>query len=355
MLNSAEFHFIQSHKNTVMFFSPGVNIIQGTSHSGKSAMMRGFGLTILNKPRGDGLKSHFADKKENLKVALSFLEGSYVIRQRIGNINQYKIPTDPKPLEAIGATVPEEVEDILQMNEVNFQSQLDPYFLLRESSGKVAKKLNEAVGLQIIDESITKANGLMSQYNIELNRQKKNLKEHQEEIAMYGYIDEAEILILKIDQLHAKYKKLEERRIKLGSLYKHILEMKLVVKDLSEWLQIEVPFLQLEKLHKNYNKLKERSNSIKMKQWRINQSREKVNELTEWLEVEKTYIEMERLIDKYAVIKTRYIDLKRVDNDIKRNMEVRDLAVKALSRDSIKQKELLATLDICPFCNRAMK
>ena len=75
MIKSLELFNFQSHAHTLIEFSDGVNIISGTSDSGKSAILRALRWVIRNEPSGLGVVSWWVFKgkrqKEDCKVILT--------------------------------------------------------------------------------------------------------------------------------------------------------------------------------------------------------------------------------------------------------------------------------------------
>ena len=61
MIRKLNIQNIQSHKNTELEFSPGINAIVGSSNNGKSAILRALYWVRYNRPLGiDNLLSHWA-------------------------------------------------------------------------------------------------------------------------------------------------------------------------------------------------------------------------------------------------------------------------------------------------------
>ena len=52
----------QSHKHSVLVFSPRVNAITGTSDVGKTAIIRALKFILQNKPAGDDFISDWANE-----------------------------------------------------------------------------------------------------------------------------------------------------------------------------------------------------------------------------------------------------------------------------------------------------
>ena len=57
---------------------------------------------------------------------------------------------------AFGSSVPQPIQDTLQLSPVNFQAQMDGPFWFCESAGDVSRKLNAIIDLSVIDTSLNK-------------------------------------------------------------------------------------------------------------------------------------------------------------------------------------------------------
>lgn len=272
MLRYAEIHYFQSHKFTPLKFDPGVNIFMGASHSGKSSIVRAIKWAVRNKPRGDAFRSHFAGKEET-KVILDF-DDNYVIRGKGKNSNYYTINEDT--FEAMRADVPPEIQEIFGMTELNIQSQHDPYFMIQDSPGTVAKKLNEILGLEIIDEKIGKANKIINQTEIDLKKAQEDEKETATELDKYKDLDKFEILIDEVEALILGYETLSAKENDLADLSAEIKGIREDIAGLEDWLTIKNKFEELELLAKEVGKLQTKYYSLKSIQNAIRKHRDTV-------------------------------------------------------------------------------
>ena len=73
-IKTLEIKNFQSHAHTIINFDEGINIVQGTSNAGKSAINRAIVWALGNKPRGD-----FFIKKGTscASVKITFYDNSY--------------------------------------------------------------------------------------------------------------------------------------------------------------------------------------------------------------------------------------------------------------------------------------
>jgi DNA repair protein SbcC/Rad50 len=166
----------QTHKKTAVEFKPGVNAITGISDSGKTSLLRALYWILQNRPAAGIVLSHWAKSKdgkqtEPITAEILLDNGITVKRNKDIDENSYTIiDTEDKELkfEAIGKDVPEDVQLLLNMGEVNIQKQLDAPFLLSESAGEIARFFNEIIHLEDIDKALSAADSIKRQNTAEL-------------------------------------------------------------------------------------------------------------------------------------------------------------------------------------------
>lgn len=220
MINNLELQNFQSHKKTNISFSSGINSIVGISDSGKTALLRGLNWAINNRPLGLSYISHWNRDKDGEPIKSTFVRVTNdkgIIERRKGKVkiddeskkfNGY-IVNEKERLEAVGTSVPDIINKMFNLDEVNFQGQFDPSFLLSNSAGEVARFFNSTIRLDLIDRILSKADSK----RLETNKEKKRLEAEQDsinkEIVKFDWLDDAEILIDKIIKLDSKIDKNE--------------------------------------------------------------------------------------------------------------------------------------------------
>lgn len=182
----------QSHKESELEFTDGVNVIIGPSDAGKSAIFRAIYWVITNRPLGDSFRSYWGG---DTRVDLHF-DDVIISRLKGDSDNQYIITNEsPLVLKAFGTDTPEEVVKLLSLDDINIQSQIDPPFLLANTPGEVAQLLNKAASIDDIDKAMS---NLKSYYN-ETKRSKTYLEKQiidiQEELQQYDNLPELEKLV----------------------------------------------------------------------------------------------------------------------------------------------------------------
>ena len=121
MINKLSIANYQSHKHSILNFHSGVNVIVGTSDSGKSGVVRALRFATSNTPRGDAFRSHWGGETA---VEIECSDCS-VLRTKTNSENVYLL-NDKTDFRAFGTEVPEEISKALNIDEaVNLQKQID--------------------------------------------------------------------------------------------------------------------------------------------------------------------------------------------------------------------------------------
>lgn len=218
MIKSLEIKNIQSHKNSRLEFSPGINALVGTSNNGKSAILRALLWSITNRPLGtEILLSNWAyDSKGKQSEEMSVTvekENSVLVRRKSKNENEYVL--DGEKMEAIKTDVPESVRKFFALTETNIQKQQDAPFLLSLSSGKIAEYFNKIVRLDIIDRVLTNAETSRRKMKAQLENSEKEEKKLEVELEKYDWLESVEKLIEKYKVVNEKFEEVYNRREKL--------------------------------------------------------------------------------------------------------------------------------------------
>lgn len=221
MIKRVELTNFQSHPNTVLPFHPGVNVIVGASDSGKTAILRAMRWAIWNRPTGDSFRSSWGGAT-TVKITTEELDD--VARARTDKENSYWLQADE--LKAFGADVPEEIQKALNINEINFQQQLDRPFLLDDNPGAVAAHFNRIAHLDRIDNSTALVKKWTTALNQQIRDGQRQMIQLTETLEKYGNLDRIE---KEIEEAEALLRRLEDARRKRAELY--ILEQ--------EWRRIE--------------------------------------------------------------------------------------------------------------------
>lgn len=200
MLEKITIKNFQSHKSTEVDLSRNVNVIQGNSDCGKSAVMRALAWLVFN-PAGDYFVSDWARKGKSISSPCEVtlvVDGHVVTRRRDKDFNGYVL--DGKEFEATRNSVPPQVEKVLGIGEVNVQRQLDPPFLLAMSSGEVSRYINSLVNLTRIDEWTAKSKSRGNLLSQNAESAAARLEAAQKKVDSYSFLPELEEISKKLTE-----------------------------------------------------------------------------------------------------------------------------------------------------------
>lgn len=208
MIQKLHIKNFQSHKDSELIFSEGINIITGQSNNGKTAILRALGWVITNRPQGIAFKSSFSDKKDTCSVALT-IDGQGIIREKNNSINSYKVGSSL--FTTIGNDVPSEVISAINVSDINIQGQFEKHFLITESPGEIGRTINKIVKLEDIDTLISSLSSKISSTNKEIELKKQDVDKLNISLEKFKDYDSIETLVNQIVENDIKVKDLEHK------------------------------------------------------------------------------------------------------------------------------------------------
>ncbi len=341
----------QSHQCSNLSFVEGLNVIRGTSTHGKSSIIRMIGWVIDNRPLGDDFVSWFAKKKETTSAELIFDDCSITKERRSGK----NIYSDGKDVyEASRADVPEPVREAINMSDINIQTQHQPYFLINDTSGEVARKMNEFVGLDIIDTASKKAASLIRNTTEKISELEERKNSLDKELQEFAYIDDIATFIIELRLRVEYYEKAWQNQSSVGRLIESIKEIDTETRQLKKTIELEKPVKAI------LNKIYDRGISYKRfteLQSLINSLREVEEDLKdegEWLKIRIPYSMMIKKEENLMELEKKKIRLGNMVEELKninsRMAEEKD-NLKSLAED---YKDLFRKNKVCPFCGTVL-
>jgi exonuclease SbcC len=262
MIRSLEIFNFQSHKGTRLEFSKGVNVIIGSSDSGKTSIIRALRWLIWNRPTGDEFRSSWGGDTE----VIAQFDKFEIIRKK-GKENFYSFLSSGKGhvFKAIGTDVPEEIIKALNINEINLQYQLDAPFLLSNTPGEVAQHFNRVAKLDKIDSGIQNIQREIRELEQGIKFKTTQVSQQEEELKKFDHLEkfevEVEVLEMTEKRLISKRNALKELELLCGELqntndeideYTNILSLEKQVNSIDNNITLsgekEVKLLKLESL-----------------------------------------------------------------------------------------------------------
>ena len=224
MIQELKIRNFQSHKRTDLKFAPGVNVILGSTDSGKTAIIRALRWAIYNKPGGDDFRSTWGG---DTSVSVVTDKGT-VTRKKGNSENAYKLKVgeNTQVFTAFGSTVPEPISSLLNMEDVNLQQQLDAPFLLSETPGQVAIYFNRIAGIDVIDTAQKAVQKEITFTKTKLGIKEKEIQEKEKELQRYEKLDVLEVRVEQLEQLEKTRNQTAKLKAGLSAIISRYVKVK---------------------------------------------------------------------------------------------------------------------------------
>jgi exonuclease SbcC len=187
----------RAHRKLVLTFGPGVTSIIGSNAAGKSTIIRAIRYVAMNKPDGESVISW--DAKQT-KVSLTISKDK-IIRTRSKSVNTYRL-NKQKPYKAFGrGNVPPAIKKVLNLSDINFQTQHEAPFWFCKTAGQVSRELNTIVNLDSIDKTLSSILASIAKSKATVGVVKERLLEAKERKQGLVYIKEKNVQLLALESL----------------------------------------------------------------------------------------------------------------------------------------------------------
>ena len=348
MIRNLEINFFQSHRNSILEFHEGVNLINGDSDSGKSALFKAFTWLTDNRPLGDDFKSWFSESKDTINVGMEFIEGTYVLKERKGTKNTYDL--NGTLFEALKSDVPEELKKLTNLADYNIQQQHQSYFLLQDTPGEVARKFNEWVGLDIIDKAFSKINSIVAIAKGKITDYDNEITSLAEKIEKLSYLDEIQALLEELDTLHSKKEIIENRTLLVNRTVQSIEALQGEIDTLIFDEDLEKETKAILALTVDYKKKRNDLLFLDKLISSIEKTKREIQEESDWLLVEESYKEVNALLIAFASSNKKIKALSATIINIDSTNKLIDAEELNYENLLTKKKDLLSQVTICPTC-----
>lgn len=349
MLSSLRLRFFQCYRDVELLLSPFVNVVVGTSDSGKSSLLRALELVTFNRPSGKAFRSWFATKDEDTSVLVRTSEGRAVERVRGHTANHYQCDGGD-PLKALQLRVPDEVSAALGIGPLNVQRQHDRYYMLQDTAGEVARKFNEIAGLEEIDEAITRLNRLENQTKVQLTETRKQIAETEEQLEQFEDLPAVESLVAEMEQEITGLNGAIADMLFLEDAVKTVKDRQVRIADLDHWLEVEPRYEELKAEVVELARAVDDSYELQSGISRVRSFQVQAAECDKILRADST---AQKLITEIIDLRAAEQEHKELRNAILAAMsavatrEGEDARLKALTQQF---EDLVRGMGRCPFC-----
>lgn len=360
MINKLQIKNYQSHKDSAIELVPGLNVFLGDSRQGKTAIKRSLEWARFDRPIGFANVSFWdRDKKNHPKteqsVSIELSDGTIVKRIRIKQRNGYDVTKDGETMsyDALNKKVPEDILNILNLEEINFQGQLEEPFMISKGSAEIGRVINQAVDLEKIDETLSFVEDLRKKTNTELKNNSTEIEKREETICSLSWIDKAEKLLSFIDACDVE---IYAKTVAKDKLADHILEIEDAISKINQFpkniSEIDKKFEEIDLLNVELQSLGDDEEQLRKTVEEIDRIQAERSALPD----EKIILKSETLMDdieRHNSILSQYTDNYSFISDLVRKIEKAD---KDIKDDNAQMNILISQLPkLCPTCGKPLE
>jgi exonuclease SbcC len=351
MISKLHLKNVKTHKDTLLEFSSGVNVITGDTGQGKTNILLAGSWIKDNRPLGTGCIRRGQEAAIATMEVVTGKDTWGVTRKRSKSENTYGVEKNGtlvgEPFTAFGQSPPKVVLDILNLSDINIQKQRDSHFLVYSPPGQIATFIRSITKLDEIDRVTKLLSGKIRTKRTEISYCQGELESANKKLAILNEVD-LELLERLIDKAKDRISKNEEiiRRIEqvesIVNTLKVLEKNRIVLPD-----NLDQIFEDVEKYTKASISISERILMLKVPIAKINKLKMDRVVLPEDLTIlatveseiekhDKTCVKMDMLLELADEIRSVGLKIDGMDRRLKQLMD--------------EEKELMEKLDICPSC-----
>ncbi len=345
MISQLRLKNFQAHKNTVLDFNNGINVITGQSDQGKSSIIRALYWLFFNRPSGN----EFLKWGENSCSVTAKTKEHTIKRIKSDKRNSYII--DGQTFNAVRTDVPTELKEIINITPTNIALQDDSYFLLSLQPGEVARKLNQVAGIDQIDSSLQYVNRIIKQQSSEINHLEKNIDEKKEEIEKLAPLE-------NLKEIYDKYESLvnfimnKERDLKLiKEIQDKITDLRRIFKMEEKAYAVDLYLIAMNNLLKTVEKCIEQNRRLIYLRRTMEKAEQVISNINHYQkDAEKELAKMEKLLALPDPIRVS----KQIEKIIKYENRIKKLSLE-IDKSEQEIEKLKEKLQFCPLCGNTFK
>lgn len=338
-----------SHEKSQLDFSSGVNIIVGPTDSGKSAIIKALKWVIQNRPMGDGMRSSWGGET----YVEIIVDGIAVARAKEANINSYLI--DDSRFNAIKGDVPEEVVTVLNLSEINLQTQFDSHFLLSSTSGEVAQYFNKVAHLDRIDTALQNIQRWTREVSKKLEYNTQALTTSQERLKDFDCLGSIEKSLITLEEKNNASISLEKDRIALVKICDNLVYINKELESYGSLQELEQSVDSILELLEKRKGVKKQLVTIDSLFVEIVGIDERLKDLDFLSGLEGRVVSLLFLTDQRKEKKSQLKSLKSLISSIDTLSEIQEETDAKIMRDEREFHKYLGKGSVCPLCEQLIK
>lgn len=341
MLKSISLLNFQSHKDSTLHFSEGVNVIVGASDSGKTAIIRALRWLMTNKPSGDAFRSTWGGKT---KVEL-FTDDAHIVRSRDAE-NEYIL--GDIHFKAFSTDVPKEITDALNFSDLNLQSQLDQPFLLSLSPGETASFFNRVAHLESIDKGTANVNSAIRELTADIKYKSAEEVKLIDELKTYEHIEIFTYDVENLEEMEKEKATLGNSINKLHSLTSSYRLVTSKIDEQSKMLKLDKPVNDVLVLIDQKKVLHNNFDSLLNIYGRWHDNKHLIEEINETLTLEKPVLELLELYkERYSLVEAHTVLSNKLSSITSIQDRVKNGVAWIASNEVLFKKEMGSVCLLC--------
>lgn len=199
---------VQSHRRSKLRFSGGVNVIFGTSQSGKTALFRAIKWLLMQRPRGLSLKSDLSEDPMSVRLENSYNSNVTCTKSKTDSKYIVRLADKEEEFRKFSKSVPDLVKSTLNIDfDISFQDQLDPYSIFN-SPTELGRRLDGVIGTKKLDEWMSVVSKRVTSAKYRLRGFKYEISKEEEKLIKYGGLEGLKSEVEKYSRLSNKLSKL---------------------------------------------------------------------------------------------------------------------------------------------------
>jgi len=353
MIRRLKIENFQSHKLTEVEFVDGLNVIVGQSDCGKTAIIRALDWVCNNRPSGDDFRSDWGG---DTRVEIELDDGVTILREKRGkSVNLYSIMrgNQTEQFKSFRSEVPADIAEAIAMDPVNWQRQLDSPFLLSDTPGEVASKLNEAVDLDIIDLALSRMIAKVRQNTQDLRSQKAALEEHKDDLSAFDYLPKMEKKLKAIELIEKAADKVDERSFELENLMAKAKASKAVLEKAAVILPAEERLQRIRRLADRKKETQSRKDRLMDILGTAESASFRMRKGKTLMEAHRPCTAVERLWQKRQEMTMDSIELRAISDVAQEKLDLMRFHEAEIKKAKAELKEARKNLTrICPTCGQ---
>lgn len=376
MIKSLRLQNFQAHKDSFFEFCSGVNVIIGTTDHGKSSAVRGIRWVLTSRPltnsfirKGTGTvgkrgatrlgtaEVDIVVERKGTEVEITRTKGHEINSCTVGD----------KEFNTLNKDVPEEVLEVLNMEDINMQLQHDRPYLMFESAGAVASVFNKFTNLDKVEGAVSILNSDLKACTVEKKGLEVSIAENLKDLEKYDYLPEFEKLVVVFEEIDIEINKITSGNSALELLIEELIDIEerldlkrsKTIKLKKTHAAVKDKFTVLQKVDGEHSKLLSKKqdldsvvNDIEDATESIQSAKSKIPSLKKRKEISVKLLALAKREDETASMLT---ELETLVNAIEDDNELlKDTVSKrtGLGEELADSKKLLADIDVCVTCGQ---